>query len=99
MRGDPPCDARWGGFHRVAAIDDASTLASAVDALVDRARIVMDPKERLELYDRAQEIFMRDIPAVMLFNPSFFEAHRNNVKGFRPTATGLLQLWNIRVER
>jgi peptide/nickel transport system substrate-binding protein len=69
------------------------------DALVDRARIVMDPKERLELYDRAQEIFMRDIPAVMLFNPSFFEAHRNNVKGFRPTATGLLQLWNIRVER
>jgi ABC-type transport system substrate-binding protein len=69
------------------------------DALVEKARVVIDPKERLKLYEQAQEIFMREIPALLLFNPSFFEAHRSYVKGFRPNATGLLQLWNVRVER
>jgi peptide/nickel transport system substrate-binding protein len=86
--------------RRLHSTKSVNKYASAeYDALVDKARVVMDPKERLELYDRAQEVFMKDIPAVLLFNPSFFEAHRDTVKGFKPSATGLLQLWNVRIER
>lgn len=87
-------------FRRLHSSSAVNKYASAeYDAAVERARVVMDPAERMKLYEEAQAIFMRDIPAMLLFNPSFFEAHANHVKGFEPSSTGMLRFWNVTVER
>ncbi len=68
------------------------------DAIVEEARTVVDPAARLALYNKAQGIMMRDVPAMLLLNPSFFEAHQKNVVGFKPNASGIIRFWNVDIQ-
>jgi peptide/nickel transport system substrate-binding protein len=69
------------------------------DRVVEEARSTMDPEKRLALYDKAQDIIMRDLPALILFHPSFFDASQNYVKGMKPNAMGFLQFWNVWLDK
>ncbi|MCC7272915.1 MAG: ABC transporter substrate-binding protein [Alphaproteobacteria bacterium] len=69
------------------------------DKLVERARVSLDPKERMALYDQAQEIIMREVPCILLFNPSFFDASRSFVKGYSPIAMGIPRFWNVWLDK
>lgn len=65
------------------------------DRVVEQARATMDPKERLALYDQAQKILMADLPAIILFHPSFFDAAQKYVMGQTGDAMGFLRFWNV----
>jgi peptide/nickel transport system substrate-binding protein len=59
-----------------------------VDRLLDRARIVSDPQERRDLYKKATEIIMSEIPWVNLAFITRYYGYRNLVKGFATDANG-----------
>jgi peptide/nickel transport system substrate-binding protein len=67
----------------------------AYDALIEKGKTVMDHKERLALYDQAQQIVLDDVPLIILFNPVFFEAERKSVHGFKANAIGINRYWNV----
>jgi peptide/nickel transport system substrate-binding protein len=55
-----------------------------LDALLDRARVEVDPDARLALYRRANEIVTRDAPWAFLYTPLEMEVWQPYVKGYRP---------------
>jgi ABC-type transport system substrate-binding protein len=69
------------------------------DKVVESARATMDRNKRMALYDQAQEIMMNDVPMIMLFHVSFFDATRDYVKDYRMSAGGLLRLWNVWLDK
>ena len=69
------------------------------DSIVEMAKGEMNHKERVALYDKAQEIIMKDIPCILLFHPSFFQAYRSYVKGYKMTPIGMVRFWNVWVEK
>jgi peptide/nickel transport system substrate-binding protein len=54
------------------------------DKLVDQARFSMNPREREELYARAQELLARDIMAIPIYVTKEIAVMRAYVKGFVP---------------
>lgn len=84
-------------LHTGVAVNQYSN--PAYDKIVEEARIMMDHDKRQALYDQAQKILMDDVPGIVLFNPSFFDATRANVKGFKPTSMGILRFWDVWVDR
>ena len=54
------------------------------DKLVDQARSNMNPREREELYGRAQELLARDIMAIPVYVSREIAVMRANVRGFVP---------------
>jgi ABC-type transport system substrate-binding protein len=59
-----------------------------VDALLDKARAISDPKERRELYKRATEIISYDSPEVNLAFITRYYGYRSHVKGFTTNPNG-----------
>jgi peptide/nickel transport system substrate-binding protein len=61
---------------------NASNYANkAYDALLDKGRTSLDPKERLAAYKEASKIFMEDAPWLFLFYQKVLTGVRKNVKG------------------
>jgi dipeptide transport system substrate-binding protein len=58
------------------------------DALVTRAKLIVDQGERERLYAQAQEVFKREAPWVPLAHSVVFMATRANVSGFHMDALG-----------
>lgn len=69
------------------------------DRVVEEARVTMDQAKRKVLYDQAQAILMRDIPAILLFNPEFFDGARSYVKGFVPSSIGMPRFWDVWLDK
>ena len=65
------------------------------DALLEKARMEMDRTKRLELYGQAHEEMMRDVPLIVLFNPSFFEARSNKLRNFTEMSMTMPRFWNV----
>jgi dipeptide transport system substrate-binding protein len=51
--------------------------------LIHQADIVTDPEKRAELYEKAQEVFYREMPGIVLADVKGFAAIRDNVQGFK----------------
>jgi peptide/nickel transport system substrate-binding protein len=71
--------ASW--FHGAQIpVPNASSYKGA-DALIEGARMQLDPKKRLEFYAAAQRRIQADAPVVPLLNPKLMLAWRPEVKG------------------
>ena len=56
--------------------------------LVSKANIISDQAERAKLYIQAQDVFARDVPAVLFASTDAFVAARKNVVGFKVHVLG-----------
>lgn len=56
--------------------------------LVEKAKLVSDPAERVKLYGQAQEIFHQQAPWIALANGKTFFATRSNVTGYSVSLMG-----------
>ena len=56
--------------------------------LVSRANVISDQAERSKLYVQAQEVFAREVPAVLFASTDAFVAARKNVAGFKVHVLG-----------
>ena len=51
--------------------------------LVKKADIETDPEKRADLYEKAQEVFYKDIPGIVLADVKAYAATRDTVQGFK----------------
>ncbi len=65
-----------------------------VDALFDQAARTLDAGSRRQLYYRAQELFVQEVPAVPLYFYSNISAVKKNIVNYRPNASPSGNLWN-----
>ncbi|WP_233708666.1 ABC transporter substrate-binding protein [Helicobacter bizzozeronii] len=63
--------------------------------LVTKAKRITDEKERAKLYYKAQEIFHKDVPAVLLAYPYVIVPHLASVKGYKATGVQLNRFVNV----
>ena len=66
-----------------------------VDELLEFARSNTDWTVRERAYHEVQELIMRDMPLIPLWQASELHATRSNVGGFHVTGAGHLHLWNV----
>ncbi|MFZ2956138.1 MAG: peptide ABC transporter substrate-binding protein [Candidatus Ozemobacteraceae bacterium] len=59
-----------------------------VDELVDRARFEIDPKERIPLYQRAEQMIVEEAPWVFIYHYTLHILPQANVRGLRLTPMG-----------
>lgn len=51
------------------------------DQLLEQGRAVSDPKKRVELYMKLQDILAEEVPAIFLYNPSYNYVVKSSIKG------------------
>ena len=66
------------------------------DALVIKARQVADPAQRKQLYDKATELLLRDVPALHLWHRRIFTGLSARVQGFTPHPDGIIRVKGLR---
>ena len=66
------------------------------DALVIKARQVADPAQRKQLYDKATELLLRDVPALHLWHRRVFTGLSARVQGFTPHPDGIIRVKGLR---
>jgi peptide/nickel transport system substrate-binding protein len=96
-RVDP--DAEIHQFHACgASLNQSNVCDEELDALLNKAREVSDPKERSELYRRAMERTAARRNIIYLYHRSYIVAFPKNLTGYRPVPDGLIRLkgvsWN-----
>jgi len=52
-----------------------------LDKLLEKARVEQDPEARKEFYNQAQEIFLEDMPAIILCSPNYVYYVSDKIKG------------------
>jgi oligopeptide transport system substrate-binding protein len=60
-----------------------------VDALTDKARSIVDMKDRIPLYQKAEDIILEDCPWICTYHVRNLILLRKSVKGIRENATAL----------
>jgi len=63
--------------------------------LLSQSRATADPAERQAAFDALHALFLRQVPAVVMFNPPRIAAVRNNVVGYQGWAAGPQRLWGV----
>jgi len=66
------------------------------DGLVIKARQVADPAQRKQLYDKATELLLRDVPALHLWHRRIFTGLSARVQGFTPHPDGIIRVKGLR---
>ncbi|MDE2134642.1 MAG: ABC transporter substrate-binding protein [Alphaproteobacteria bacterium] len=54
-----------------------------------------DPRQRQALFNTLNTAFMREVPAIILFNTTHIAAFRANVTGYKGWPAAQLRLWNV----
>ena len=57
-----------------------------VDGLLESARQILSPQEKIKKYSEFQNIIMNDLPAIFLYSPNYIYAVSNKVKGVETEA-------------
>ncbi len=57
-----------------------------VDGLLESARQMLSPQEKIKKYSEFQNIIMNDLPAIFLYSPNYIYAVSNKVKGVETEA-------------
>jgi peptide/nickel transport system substrate-binding protein len=72
---------QWGSFNSCSFYRNPE-----VDALLDTARVTVDPDVRAELYNQAQRLIAADQPSVWMYSESTLIAMNDCIQGyvFRP---------------
>ncbi|HEY3697285.1 ABC transporter substrate-binding protein [Phenylobacterium sp.] len=63
--------------------------------LLARSRATADPAERQKVFDQLHALFLRDVPAIALFNSAVITAVRGNVTGLNGWPAGQPRLWGV----
>jgi ABC-type transport system substrate-binding protein len=71
---------------------------SKVNELLERARIEQDPKERIKLYQEAEDIIVQDVPWILLFHGKESLLVKPYVKGFLPGPMGISTLQYVTLD-
>jgi peptide/nickel transport system substrate-binding protein len=74
------------------AQNDSHYCNAEFDALVTKARQVADPAQRKQLYDKATELLLRDVPALHLWHRRVFTGFNARVEGFAPHPDGIIRV-------
>ncbi|HYZ62505.1 MAG TPA: ABC transporter substrate-binding protein, partial [Acetobacteraceae bacterium] len=69
-----------------------------LDELLAQARSTTDPAQRAPLYRRAVELYMTDMPQVILYNYTWLWGLSRQVQGFVPNKDGLIRLQGLRLQ-
>jgi len=67
-----------------------------IDGLVIKARQVADLAQRKQLYDKATELLLRDVPALHLWHRRIFTGLSARVQGFTPHPDGIIRVKGLR---
>lgn len=60
-----------------------------IEALMNKVRHTVNERQRQEIFDKVQEIFVRDQPVVPLFNDVNIVAYNKRLKNYRPLIYGV----------
>jgi peptide/nickel transport system substrate-binding protein len=74
-------------LHSKGGRNESGYSNSQMDQLLERARAVLDFKERKEIYRQALQLVLRDAPEIYLYHGSKFLGYRPQVKGYIPGGT------------
>src|SRR5262249_62314827 len=78
------------------AQNDSHYCNAEFDALVTKARQVAAPAQRKQLYDKATEPLLRDVPALHLWHRRVFTGFNARVEGFTPHPDGIIRVKGLR---
>ncbi|HEX3177712.1 MAG TPA: ABC transporter substrate-binding protein [Methylomirabilota bacterium] len=78
------------------AQNDSHYCNAEFDALVTKARQVADPAQRKQLYDKATELLLRDVPAIHLWHRRVFTGLSARVQGFTPHPDGIIRVKGLK---
>jgi peptide/nickel transport system substrate-binding protein len=78
------------------AQNDSHYCNAEFDALVTKARQVADTAQRKQLYDKATELLLRDVPALHLWHRRVFTGFNARVEGFTPHPDGIIRVKGLR---
>ncbi|KAB0264548.1 ABC transporter substrate-binding protein [Microvirga brassicacearum] len=65
--------------------------------LLERAMVVADEGERQKLFDRLHEMFIDDVPMIMLYNGLKTSASAKRAEGFESWSGSLSRVWEVRL--
>jgi peptide/nickel transport system substrate-binding protein len=86
----------WSFLHTGGALNRAGYANPQVDDLLDRARTVIDMKERRAIYEGVWQKVSKDLPIIYLWTPRNIAGVSRKVAGFTLLADGLLRLQDVR---
>lgn len=69
-----------------------------VTAEIDRAKEIINPEKRTEMYGKIQRTIVDEAPWIFLYHPQAGIAYRNNLAGIRLSPLGLLKYEDIILE-
>lgn len=69
-------------FHTGAQQNVGNYSNTALDAILDQARVEQDVSKRIQLYQQAEETIVQDAPALFISHGISYELVRQTVKGF-----------------
>jgi len=90
-RFDPDQDI-YSFFYTGAPLNSSQYSNATVDALLNKARTVMDMAARKALYAKAMKIINYDSPYVFLYHPNNVLAFSSSIKGFVYVPDGLIRV-------
>jgi peptide/nickel transport system substrate-binding protein len=79
------------------AQNDSHYCNAEFDALVTKARQVADQAQRKQLYDKATEFLLRDVPALHLWHRRVFTGFNARVQGFTPHPDGIIRVKGLKL--
>ena len=89
--GDPDPDRfLYRTFYSTGAVNNFLFKDAAVDRLLERGRVVLDPGARRPIYRDLQKALVQKAPAVFLYTPLQTQVLQPYVKGFRLVPTGAI---------
>lgn len=89
--GDPDPDRfLYRTFYSTGAVNNFLFKDAAVDRLLERGRVILDPSARRPIYRDLQKALVQKAPAVFLYTPLQTQVLQPYVKGFRLVPTGAL---------
>jgi dipeptide transport system substrate-binding protein len=71
----------------------------AFDRAINRARVITDEAERVQLYRQAQQVFYQEVPALLIAYASKVAIFRPEVEGFRLVPAGSQPLFGVGLRR
>ena len=85
----------FGFLHSGGTLNDGKYANPAVDALLERARLVSDVRERAGIYADMWKITTQDLPWLYLWQQKNLVGMSARVQGFRPIGDGMIRLQGV----
>ncbi|MGH7303610.1 MAG: ABC transporter substrate-binding protein [Candidatus Rokuibacteriota bacterium] len=96
--GRPDPDGNVFAFTTCAGGQNDSKYCNAdLDTILGKARHEADPAERKKLYDQTTEIFLRDLPRLVLWHRRVFTGLNAKIQGFTPYPDGIIRFKGLKL--